>query len=88
MSIGTRVQQARGELGWSQKRLDAEAGLCLGHTAKVEQRDSDVTTTVAVALADALGVDLSWLITGRVTPGRASARGAARPRGSRAGVPA
>lgn len=68
MSLGKRVEDKRKELGWTQPQLAAKVeGLTQQALDRLEKRDSK-TSEHAVALAEALGVSLRWLLSGQGRP--------------------
>jgi transcriptional regulator with XRE-family HTH domain len=49
--------------------LDEKAGLTVGHTATIERGErANPSAETAAKLADALGVPISWLISGGKRP--------------------
>lgn len=65
--LGTRVQSLRLEKGWTQEKLAAKAGLSVSAVRNAERGAHDPTLFSAICLADALGVSLDFLATGRGT---------------------
>lgn len=65
MNMGKRIRSEREALGWKQGRLsDATNGVVSQQAIQVlEARDSK-TSEFLFVLADALGVDARWLMTG------------------------
>lgn len=66
--LGVRVQSLRMEKGWTQEKLATEAGLALSTIGGIESGRQDPNLFSAICLADALGVSLDFLATGRGTP--------------------
>jgi transcriptional regulator with XRE-family HTH domain len=54
--IGANVYRTRARLGWTQERLAEAADLDLRFLQRVERGKTNLSVTVVVALADALGV--------------------------------
>ena len=68
-TLPSRVRHARGVAGISQRELDRLAGLCQGHTRRIEsERGANITVDTARALARVLGVPLGWIVDGGVVP--------------------
>ena len=73
-TLAERLKWARDRADLTARGLDKRAKLTPGHTAAIESgRRQDPTTTTAQALADALGVSLDWLVSGRGPVSRARA---------------
>lgn len=68
--LGVRVQSLRMEKGWTQEKLAAKAGLALGTIGGIESGRQDPNLFSAICLADALGVSLDFLATGRGNPNK------------------
>lgn len=84
--IGQRVKGARAAKRWSQRDLEAFAGLSEGHVSLIERGERvRLAGSTMAKLAAALDVDLLWLIDGSVTPAKARARVSGRPVRARAG---
>lgn len=65
-TIGARIRHVRKQAGIGSKELDKKAKLTPGHTAMIEGREGGgIDATTALKIANALGVDLGWLITGK-----------------------
>lgn len=77
MMIGTRIRQARKELGLSQQALADLVGVNQSAISGWERGDSDPTTDSMTAAAVALGVSFEWLATGRgeIRPGSLAIQG-------------
>lgn len=73
-TIGARIRQVREKAGIGSKELDGLADLSPGHTAMIEGRKGKgIDATTALKIANALGIDLSWLITGKASRARKAA---------------
>lgn len=65
-AIGGRLALARALAGISARELDLLAGQPKGHASIIEGRpDAPAYTSTAVRYADALGLDLNWLLADR-----------------------
>ena len=62
-NLGERLRYARKQRGWSQEKLAQESGVNQGTISKIE-REGQSKSVYAVELAQALGVDSLWLLTG------------------------
>lgn len=63
--IAERLKESRRSAGMTQADLDLEAGLSKGHVSKIERGERvDLAPSTAMALADALDVDVRWLVFG------------------------
>ena len=72
MNIGNRIEKRLREFGWQQvDLLQRIPDLRAGTLSAIIQRDS-VRTVYSEAIAEALGVTHSWLVTGRSPKERAS----------------
>ena len=69
--IPSRIEEARVELGWPdhgwQARLAQESKLSPGQISAImsEARSKGIQAAMVVRIADALGVNPGWLLTGR-----------------------
>lgn len=63
--LGVRLQALRLERGWSMGKLAAKAGLSVSAVKTAERGTHEPTLFTAICLADALGVTLDYLTTGR-----------------------
>lgn len=72
VSIASRLQERRRHLGLSQEALAREIGVSKNTVARWEA-GGQMFADVAVRLADALGVDPRWLITGEAKAKAAAA---------------
>lgn len=66
-TIGTRIKQEREAQGLSRTALSKRSGVGYSTLAEIE-RGGMQTTTKARVIAEALGVNLKWLETGRGDP--------------------
>lgn len=64
--LAERLREARERAGLSARALDEKAGITPGHTTLIEsgRRESPAVETIR-KLAEALGVSIDWLVTGR-----------------------
>lgn len=64
--IANRVQVLREMKGWSQNELERQAGVARGSVSRIEsgERGRWLMVETVLALANALDVDVGWLITG------------------------
>lgn len=63
--VGIRVMQARDELRMSQEELSHKSGISRTTISKIEcGKLGSIKTTTAIALADALGVSVGFLLCG------------------------
>lgn len=63
--FGKRLKKARENLGLSQYELADLAGVRVVTIWKYEQRQQDPKLSTAMRIAEALGVSLDWLATGK-----------------------
>jgi ribosome-binding protein aMBF1 (putative translation factor) len=64
-TFAERLRSARDKKGYSCAELDEVADLTLGHTASIEAgRIESPSISTASKLAIALGIDLTWLVSG------------------------
>jgi transcriptional regulator with XRE-family HTH domain len=63
-TLGKRIVYARKRKGWSQNKLEEEAGLSLGMVSRAEHDRRAPTTETVGKLATALGVRVEWLLSG------------------------
>lgn len=61
-AIGARVREARGEL--SQTELAVRAGMTQPTIWRIEHGENTPTVANLIALAQALGCEIHWLVTG------------------------
>ena len=64
--MGERITQLRRRQGLSQAKLACALGLSTSTIAMYEQGRREPSVSVLIALADALGVTIDYLITGRL----------------------
>jgi transcriptional regulator with XRE-family HTH domain len=64
MSIGNRIRGARESAGLTQTALAQTLGLDVKNVSRWERQEVIPRTEVIVPLADALGVDVRWLLEG------------------------
>lgn len=62
--IGERVRRGRVLLGWSQERLGQAIGRDRATVRQWEAGEWEPQSAVIAPLADALGVEIRWLLTG------------------------
>lgn len=70
-TLSARLKRARAKAGVSQKELADAVGATQGMISKIERGDQDRTTYVS-EIAHYLGVDESWLATGKGKMGRST----------------
>ena len=64
-SFAARVSSERNARGWSYRRLADISGLALSRLHRIESNpEREVTVDDVVALADAFGIPMSWLVQG------------------------
>lgn len=61
-----RLEQAIRSKGWSQNRLETEAGLSIGYVSKLvgDKRGDRIELAILRAIAETLEVSLDWLVRG------------------------
>ena len=65
-TLAGRLELARRLRGWSRRRLSLEAGLGEAAAAQIAGNpDANPTAATVTALAEALSVDVGWLICGK-----------------------
>jgi len=64
ISLGARLRQARKEAGLTQEALAGKVGFNKSHISLVETDQSGLSRLAVQAIAQALGVNSSWLLTG------------------------
>lgn len=62
-NLGERLRYIRKQKGWSQEKLAHESGVNQGTISKIE-REGQYKSVYAFQLAEALGVNSVWLLTG------------------------
>lgn len=67
MSIGDRIKKRRLELGWTQKRLATALKVTPQHISIVEQDKRAPSLSSLAVLAEELGVNIDYLVTGKET---------------------
>jgi transcriptional regulator with XRE-family HTH domain len=68
-AIGTRVKRARQRLGWSREALAFHSGVSWSGVAQIESnRRTNLRPGTLTSLADALGVTVDYLVSGRPAP--------------------
>jgi len=63
-SIGDRIREIRGKLGWTQEKLAAEAGISKGFLSDVENNKRSISAEYVLRIANALGASLEYLLRG------------------------
>jgi len=67
-NIIKRVYALRVQYDWTMKELEERCGFSAGYQSRVERRTKGklrLSMLTVLAYADAFGVDVGWLITGR-----------------------
>lgn len=67
MSIGDRIRKRRLELGWTQSRLAQALGVTPQHISVVELDKRTPSLSSLAVLAEELGVNIDFLVTGKET---------------------
>lgn len=68
-TFAERLNWARRAAGMSRRALSVKAGLAEPHVGMIERNlEADPQGSTAAALAEALGVSIEWLVTGRGEP--------------------
>lgn len=67
-SLANRLKSIRQQRGLSARELATSAGLSHATVAAIEARGAGAGTGTIVKLAQVLGVDLVWLLTGAGSP--------------------
>ena len=67
-SLANRLKSIRQQRGLSARELATSAGLSHATVAAIEARGAGAGTGTIVKLAQVLGVDLTWLLTGTGSP--------------------
>ena len=57
-----RIEEARNLHGWSQSQLAERIGTSQQQVARYEKPNADVKSSVLLAVSDACGVTVSWLL--------------------------
>jgi transcriptional regulator with XRE-family HTH domain len=63
--IGTRIKKLRRDLGLKQVQFCQQARISQGYLAELEGGKKNPSPRVLLAIAEAFGVNESWLLTGR-----------------------
>ncbi len=63
--MAQRLHSLRRAKGWSQERLAGRAGVAVKTVQGIERDDHEPKLFTVICLADALGVTLDYLVTGR-----------------------
>lgn len=73
MTLIQRILWAGEQKGWSQARLEREAGLSKGYLSTAKKRETEIMHPEKLAeIANLVGVDFTWLSTGKGEPVRGS----------------
>jgi transcriptional regulator with XRE-family HTH domain len=67
-TLGERIAECRGSLGWTQKQLAEKAGISVTFLSELENGHRLPGTEIALRLADVLGVSIDYLLRGRLSP--------------------
>ena len=67
-TLGRRIADCREQLGWTQKQLAERAGLSVTFISEIENDRRSPGTEALLALADALGSSLDYLVKGATQP--------------------
>jgi len=73
--IGERLQQVRKELGWALRKMAKEADVSLSTWQRLESGDNAPSGETLLKFAD-LGLDPTWILTGRGNMRRIEAKAA------------
>lgn len=68
MKIGSRIEESRRKKDWSQSRLAEEIGIQQGRISRWERDDGMPTLPQIVAIAEATGATLDFLLLGKQSP--------------------
>lgn len=63
-TVGERIRQIRGDMGWTQERLAREAGLSKSFLSDIENNKTRVSGDNLLKIAEVLGASLDYLMKG------------------------